>query len=366
VKIHLIAEAGTNHNGSVETGRRLIAAAAAAGADSVKFQMIFPDGLYLPRLYENGRYRESEVYAARCATALTPDQFRELADACREADLPFSASVFDRTGAALLDELDAPYIKVASCDLNNSPLLRAAADTGRLILLSTGMSTLAEIERAVRDVQAAGNRRLVLMHCVSVYPCPTGLMNLGFLDTLRSQFGLPVGLSDHTESSLAAAIAVAKGVSWIEKHMTLDRSLPGFDHAYAMEPESLAAFVADVRTAAEACAPQPAKVSPQEQQVRARARRGLYAARDITVGETITEADVLIVRPEGPLPPNALPAVCGRVTTRPIRQYEALTWEALTRHVETELESRVTGEVSRNSTHNSELETRTLSVGCGS
>ena len=186
----MIAEAGTNHNRSVSTGRTLIDVGRQAGADSVKFQMIWPEGLYLPKFFAHGEYRESEIYAQRAAGALTPDEFRELARYCVDNGIGFSSSVFDRQGIALLDELDAPYIKIASGDLNNSPLICAAAQTGRRIVLSTGMSTLNEIEQAIADVRATGNEDVVLMHCVSVYPAQTEHMNLGFIDTLRSKFQL--------------------------------------------------------------------------------------------------------------------------------------------------------------------------------
>ncbi len=327
--LHLIAEAGTNHNRSVETGKRLIDAGRRSGANSVKFQMIWPEGLYLPAFYEDGAYRESEVFAQRASGALTPDEFRELASYCHETGVGFSSSVFDRKGIALLDELDVEYIKIASCDLNNSPLICAAAETGRRIVLSTGMSTLKEIESAVLDVQRTGNTNLVLMHCVSIYPAPVARMNLSFIDTLKTKFDLPVGLSDHTESSVAAAIAVAKGVMWIEKHITLDRSSQGFDHAYAMEPDGFAGFVQDVRASESACSVAFDKVAQEEASVRVRARRALYAARDIVAGASLCDDDVLIVRPEGPLRPNDLPQVLGCTAGRDIRRYEALTWDAL-------------------------------------
>jgi sialic acid synthase SpsE len=319
VQPHVIAEAGTNHNGSLDTARALVDTAVAGGADSVKFQMIFPEGLYLPG---------TEVFERRRQGALRPDDYRALAGCCRERGIPFSASVFDQRGIELLDELDAPYIKFASCDLNNSALLRAGADTKRRLIISTGMSTLEEVERSLRDVLATGNRNVVLMHCVSVYPCPTELMNLPFLDAL-ARFGQPVGLSDHTESSLAAAIAVSKGAAWIEKHITLDRKSPGFDHAYAMEPDAFARYVADVRAASQACRPPPEKLSPQEVAVKQRARRGLYAARDLLPGHTISAADILVVRPENVLAPNDLPAVVGRSPARAIRRHEPISWELL-------------------------------------
>ena len=305
----------------------MIDVAVRSGADSVKFQMIFPEGLYLPRFYREGRYEDSEVFAQRMRTALSADDYRALAAHAGERGIPFSVSVFDRQGVELLDELDVSFIKIASCDLNNPPLLRAAAETGRKLVISTGMATLKEIERAVAEARGSGHGDIVLMHCVSVYPCSLEQMNLSFIDTLRREFAVPVGLSDHTETSLAAAIAVAKGVTWIEKHFTLDRGAAGFDHAYAMEPSGLAGFVSDVAAAVAACELRERKVSASEHEVKRRARRGLYAARDLPAGKTLMEDDVLVVRPEGPLPPAALPRVVGQIVRRAFHQYEPLTWE---------------------------------------
>lgn len=321
--VHVIAEAGTNHNGSLETAKKLVGVAYAAGADSVKFQIIYPEGLYLPRFYNDGKYIVNEVFQKRQAGMLTDDDYRRLAEYCRIRGLPFSGSVFDLQGIKLLDEFNAPYIKIASCDLNNSRLLKCAAEFGRPLIASTGMATLGEIEQAVKDILSTGNRTLVLMHCVSVYPCPVEGMNLSFIDVLKTAFGLPVGLSDHTESSLAAAIAVSKGVSWIEKHFTLDRKSPGFDHAYSMEPEGLAVYLKDVRSCEAACRRQVEKTHDTEKTTRQRAHRALYSARDMTVGEIVTEAEILTVRPEGPLAPNDIYSILGRTLRQPIRQYQA-------------------------------------------
>lgn len=322
---HIIAEAGTNHNGSRATAERLIEVARFAGANSVKFQIIYPEGLYLTRLWQDGSLVSNPVVDARRNQMLSDDDYHGLADKARVAGIPLSASVFDARGVALLDSLDPPYLKIASTDLNNGPLLTTAAERGRRMIVSTGMSSLGEIERAVEIITATGNRDLVLMHCVSVYPCPTERMNLGFLDTLRTAFGFPVGLSDHTESSIAAAIAVAKGATWIEKHFTLDRTSEGFDHAYAMEPDALAAYVADVRAAAAACAPVDGKLGEQERTVRKRARRALYTTRDLAPGEELVADAVQIVRPEGPLAPNDLPLILGRRLRRAVRAFDPLT-----------------------------------------
>ena len=328
-EVHVIAEAGTNHNGRVDTALKLANAAQEAGADSVKFQMIFPAGLYLPSLWQDGKLTENTVFAARTRAALSGSGFSRIAGHCKSIGIPFSASVFDRAGLDLLRELEAPYIKLASCDLNNGPLLRMAAERGRRLILSTGMSSLGEIETAVRTVLDTGNRDLVLMHCVSVYPCPVEITNLGFLDTLKSAFGLPVGFSDHTQSSIAAAIAVSKGVTWIEKHFTLDRKDEGFDHAYAAEPATLTAYVADIRSAIQACAPGQPKTREAEAGVRKRARRALYAARDLAPLEVVREEDVLIVRPEGPMEPNDLHRVVGASARRAVRRYEPFSPDAL-------------------------------------
>ena len=303
--------------------------ARAAHADSVKFQIIYPESLYLTRILRNGQYEDNEVVEMRRRSMLSDDEYRELADYCRQQGIAMSASIFDPRGLALLNEFDPPYIKIASCDLNNSRLLKQAAELGRRLILSTGMSTLGEVEEAVTDVLSTGHTDIVLMHCVSVYPCPTEKMNLGFLEVLRSAFGLPVGLSDHTEKSLAAAVAVSRGVTWIEKHFTLDRSAEGFDHAYAMEPNALAAYVSDVRSVEAACARPPEKLGEVESEVKTRARRGIFAARQIEPGETISEEDLLVVRPESCLRPNTLGELIGKVAQRAIQPSEPITRDHL-------------------------------------
>jgi N,N'-diacetyllegionaminate synthase len=324
MSVHVVAEAGTNHNGDLGTGEKLVEVAAASGADSVKFQVIYPEGLYLPAFPENGGYRPNEVIEARRKGMLSDDGYRRLAELARERGIPLSASVFDTRGLDLLEELDPPYFKLASVDLNNVSFVREVAERGRRVVLSTGMSTLDEVEQSVEAFLSTGNSDLVLMHCVSVYPVGLSDMNLGFIDVLRDRFGVPVGLSDHTESSLAAAIAVAKGVSWIEKHFTLDRGSEGFDHAYAMEPDMLAAYIADIRASEAAVAPPRSKVGEAEQTTRERARRALYAANDLEAGQVIGPDDVLVVRPQGPMGAAEFDAVVGTKLTRPLRRYEAL------------------------------------------
>jgi N,N'-diacetyllegionaminate synthase len=324
--LHVIAEAGNNHDGDVATAERLIDIAAEAGADSVKFQVIHPEGLYLAEFPTADGYRPNEVIAARRRHQLSHADYERLARHCADRGIAFSASIFDTEGIALLDRLDAPYIKIASCDLNNIRLIRAAAATGRKLVISTGMSTFEEVERTLDAL--SGHDDIVLLHCVSVYPAALEQMNLRFLEQLAAT-GFPVGLSDHTPDPTASAIALALGASWFEKHFTLDRTREGFDHAYALEPGELNEYVATLRAAQAALTPAAEKVGPAEREVARRARRAVYAARDLEAGTQLTDEDLLVVRPEGPLDAAAAERVVGRRLTAPLRRYEPLRWELL-------------------------------------
>ncbi len=325
--VHIIAEAGTNHNGSLKIAKQLVDVSKKSKADSIKFQIIYPDKLYLPKIYIAGKYVENEVYQKRIAGMLTDDEYDAISEYCGRKKIAFGASVFDEKGINLLDKLNAPYIKIASCDINNSSLLKQAAERMRKLIVSTGMATLREIEKAVTDIVKTGNTNIVLMHCVSVYPARTEIMNLKFIEILKQAFGFPVGLSDHTEESIAAVISISMGTEWIEKHFTLNRDTEGFDHAYAMEPESLKRFIKDIRAATKACQKQKTKIQKEELTVKSGARRSLYAARDIKKGEVLTDADILIVRPEGKLNPNDFDKIVGSVAKCSIKKYMPLSYE---------------------------------------
>jgi sialic acid synthase SpsE len=324
-KTHVIAEAGTNHNGKLDIALKLIDTAVAASADSVKFQIIHPEELYLPMVYNNGNYIDNEIFYQRKKWMLPDEAYRELAAYCKDKHISFAASVFDKKGVKLVDDMDVEYIKIASCDLNNYRFLKTAAETGRTIIISTGMATLGEIEQAVLACTSTGNNDLVLMHCVSLYPCPLSEMNLRFIDALKACFNFPVGFSDHSQSNLATAIAVSKGVEYVEKHFTLDRSSEGFDHSYSLEPKELVKYVRDIRECESACRHKLNKIGEQENNVKNRARRGLYAACDIEAGKLISCTDVLISRPEGDLKPQDVDLISGKRACRKIHRFEAIS-----------------------------------------
>lgn len=322
---HIIAEIGSNHNGNFNTAKELIDMAVEAGADSVKFQIINTEGLYLPGNYEFGHYDINYVRAFREKTKFTDAEYFELAEYSRSKDIMFCASVFDLKSLNLLLSLNSPFIKIASTDLNNIVFLRKVAAKGKPMIVSTGMSDIEEIRHTVVELEKTGFRDLTLMHCVSAYPSNTEDMNLGFIDILRQEFGYPVSLSDHTKNSIAACLAVAKGVSHIEKHITLDCKQEGLDHKHAADPVTFKQYVEDIHAAYKALQPADIKIREDEAYVKKRARRSVYAARTIQNGEIISEEDLLIVRPSNILTADQADMVIGKKANRHIGQYEPLS-----------------------------------------
>jgi len=311
-KTHIIAEAGNNHNGDVETAFRLVDIAKDSGADSVKFQIIYPEGLYIPEIIKNGGREVNPILSIRRKSMLSNDNYRVIKEYCDNVGIIFSASIFDERGISLLCDLNVPYIKIASTDLNNFRLLRQVAETKKQLIISTGMSKLSEIERAIDAIYKTGNENIVLLHCVSVYPASANMTNLGFIDTLKTKFGVKVGFSDHTESSISAAVAVSKNISHIEKHFTIDRTQNGFDHAYAMEPDQFKQYICDLRDIERSCQYKENKVSIEEKSVADRARRGIYFSRNIKSGEVIKSEDLLIVRPPSAFQADQIDKVVGK------------------------------------------------------
>jgi N,N'-diacetyllegionaminate synthase len=325
--IHVIAEAGTNHNGSKEKAKELIALAKRAGADSVKFQIINPWGLYLPGEYSYGHYDIKKVIEIRKSTVMPDETYRELEAYSKAQEIAFSSSVFDKEGLDLLCSLNPPYIKIASCDLNNIRFLKQVVERGKKVVLSTGMSSLHDIEKTVKALEKSGKPDLVLLHCVSVYPAKTEQANLSFITTLKKTFGYEVGFSDHTGESIAACMALALGANWFEKHFTTDRTQEGFDHAYAMEEDGFTKYIADLHAAEAALLPKDEKISDAERYTRKRARRSLYASREIKAGDIIRDEDVLCVRPEGIMNADDIDLIVGKKASVGLKQYEAFAPE---------------------------------------
>ena len=319
--LHIIADLCTNHDGDTVKAKELICRAHQSGADSAKLQIIYPEGLYIAKIPSESGLIDNPILEQRRKSMLPDTVYEQLADYSQTLPLPLSGSVFDTRGLDILDELDAPYIKLASCDLNNLPFVAEAAERGRPLILSTGMAELPEMEKTMETAQKAGARDIVLLHCVSIYPAPIEKTNLAMISILLREFGVPVGFSDHTLNSVAAVAAVALGATWFEKHFTLRTTDAGFDHAHSTPPEAFSAYVRDLRAAAKACTSQHPKVGEAEMALRTRARRGLYAARDMAAGEILRKEDVLIVRPESILRPDDLDRLLGKTLVEAIAAF---------------------------------------------
>lgn len=323
----VIAEAGVNHNGSLEQALRMVDVAAVAGADAVKFQTFEAAKLTTAKA-EKAAYQVLNTAeggsqrAMLAALELSRSDHEVLLQRCRERRIEFMSSAFDSDSLIFIAGLGVPMLKIPSGDITCGPLLLQAAKLGRPLVLSTGMSTLAEIEEALgllafgmtHDSQPSGKsdfqaawwdasarallrERVTLLHCVTQYPAPPASVNLRAMDTMARAFGLPVGYSDHTLGIEIALAAVARGASIIEKHFTLDRSLPGPDHAASLEPAELSQLVRSIHNINLALGSPVKAPSSDEAANRSVARRSLTAARQISCGEIYRDGVLAYKRP---------------------------------------------------------------------
>lgn len=312
----IIAEVGVNHNGSVDMALMLIDAAAEAGADAVKFQAFRPDRLVLPSApkaeYQTHKSDRSESqFDMLKRLQLEDDAYITLRNRCTERGVIFLCTPFDEQSADLLDEIGVAAFKVGSGDVTNHFLLRHIARKMRPVLLSTGMASLQEVSEAVRII-AAKAIPFALLQCVSNYPADPADVNLLAIKTMHDAFGCVVGYSDHTLGNEVAFAAVALGAHVIEKHFTLDRSLPGPDHLASSEPSGFAALVAGVRTVEKALGNGLKARAPSEAATALVARRSLVSAALIPAGTRIDETMVVARRPGGGMAPNQLSTILGR------------------------------------------------------
>ena len=300
MKKFIIAEAGSNHNGDIEKAFQLVDIAKKANADSVKFQFIYADGLYLPEYNLNSKCFKSGVHQKRKKEELSDDEWKKVWDYSKNIGIDISASVFCTRGVSLLKNLGCTYVKIASTDLTNHKLIKEVSQNFDHVLISTGMSSIDEISDSVnRAKRSNSNINLKLMHCVSLYPCPFKNSNLSRINELQNKFGLEVGYSDHTEDIRSAILASAKGVDLFEKHFTYDKSQAGFDHAHAQDPTELMLYIKTLNECNEADKWTESKADQEagEEITKIRARRGVYISKDLPSGHLVKEDDLLYVRP---------------------------------------------------------------------
>ncbi|UCD38375.1 MAG: N-acetylneuraminate synthase [Fidelibacterota bacterium] len=331
---YIVAEAGVNHNGDIEVARQLVDMAVAAGADAVKFQTFTAEGLVTVEAPKADYQLETtdpgeSQFEMLQRLELSPEQHEELIDYCRDRKIQFLSTPFDESSADFLDQLGLPAFKVGSGEVTNLPFLAHIARKGKPLILSTGMACLGEVEDAVRTIRQAGNEQFIVLHCVSNYPAAPADANLRSMATMQAAFDVAVGYSDHTLGIEVALAAVALGACLIEKHFTLDRTLPGPDHKASLEPDELKALVQGIRTVEQALGHGRKEPAASEVETAAVARKSLVAARDLPAGTVLSEDMIVLKRPGTGLPPGMRPYLVGRSVRTPIKAGTLLTWELL-------------------------------------
>jgi len=331
----IIAEAGVNHNGSLDMAKSLVDAAAAAGADAVKFQTFRTEHV-VTRSAEKAAYQKETTGSGESQfdmirrLELSFDDFRDLCRHARSRGITFLSTPDDRVCADFLLSLGVPAFKISSGEVTNFPLLSHIGALGRPVILSTGMSDLGEVERALAVLRAAGAEELILLHCVTSYPAEAADANLKAMETLRCAFQVPVGYSDHTLGIRIPLAAVAMGACIIEKHFTLDRSLPGPDHRASLSPPELKEMVAGIREIERAMGSGRKIPSAGECEIRRVARRSIVAALKIPRGSLIEAGMLELKRPGTGLPPALLPRLMGKQVKRTIQADELIRWDDIT------------------------------------
>lgn len=331
---YIIAEVSANHGQNIETAKRIIEGAAAAGADAVKLQTYRPDTITLdlhepPFIVEGGLLWDGASLHDLYADAMTPWEWhQELFDLANSLGMQAFSSPFDPTAVQFLEDLNVPAYKIASFEIIDHGLIELVSRTGKPVIISTGMAALNEIEDAVRVATEAGVQGLALLRCNSGYPAAPEEMDLNTIADMQERFQVPIGLSDHTLGHLASVAGVAMGAAILEKHVTLERSDGGPDAAFSLEQEELAALVSDVREI-EALSGS-VRYGPSEREVASRSlRRSLFVVEDVIAGEAVTTENVRSIRPGNGMHPGELPNVIGQTFKSDARRGTPLTRELL-------------------------------------
>ncbi len=312
----IIVELSGNHGGHLDNALKLVDEAAATGADAIKIQTYTADTITLDCdsdefTLKGGLWGGRKLYELY-QEAYTPWEWHEaLFQRAKDHGIPLFSSPFDTTAIDLLEDLDCPAYKIASFEINDIGLIKAATATGKPIIISTGMATLDEIQEAVQAVEDAGGTQLGILHCISGYPTPIDDCNLHTISDLQTRFNVPIGLSDHTIDNTAAITATALGAAIIEKHFTLDRSEGAVDAAFSLEPQEFANMVKSCKKAHRALGKAGYDLKQSESKSRA-LRRSLYVTKDIKHGDTFTHENVRSVRPSSGMHTRYLPRVIGK------------------------------------------------------
>lgn len=330
----VIAEAGSNHNGELEIAKEMIRVAADAGADAIKFQIFRAEKLYVKNAGEADYLKEHRsIYDIIEDSEIPYEWLPKLFSYCMDKGILFLSSPFDEFSADKLEEQNVPAYKIASFTITHVPFLKYIAKKRKPIILSTGASNIAEISEALQAIYEQKNKELILLHCVSSYPAPLEYINLKVMKTLKQIFQVPIGISDHSKDPLIVPLAAtALGADLIEKHFTLDRTMPGPDHKYAIEPNELKDMIQGIRGVEKALGSAIKTVTRIEDELFKFAKRRIHAIKDIKKGGLLTEENIAILR-SGKSKPGIYPKfwdiVIGKRVTSEVKKYEGITWDDL-------------------------------------
>ena len=317
---YVIAEIGSNHNGDIELAKKMIDEAKKCGADCVKFQSWSKDSIFSKKVYEdnyflNDNYRERTDYTLESIVdeySLGINEHHILKKYCDEVEIDFNSTPFSKVEVDLLvDELDVPFIKIASMDLNNIPFLCYIAKKRRPVVISTGLCGLAEVDSAIECLEKNGCNEIIILHCVAIYPPLDEQVNLNNIDMLRNTFGYPVGYSDHTLGIMVPTMAIAKGACIIEKHFTLDKNMKGWDHKISADSKELGEIVKIAHNGYKVLG-SFRKVVNEDEERRNAFKRSIVSARDIKQGSIICEMDIDYKRPGTGIEPKYYEFIIGK------------------------------------------------------
>ncbi len=322
---YIIAEIGANHNGDMALCRRLIDAAVESRADAVKLQSWTDKSLFSKGVYEESPDLHGEVRRYQ----LSIEQHLEIQEYCKSKGVTFFSTPVSMAEADMLEEMDVPFYKIASMDVNHLPFLRHVARKKRPMVISTGMATLSEIEQAVNVVRGEGNEEIVLLHCVALYPPDFDIVNLRNIGMLSDIFGVPVGFSDHTVGIGCSLAAVALGACVIEKHFTLDKNMEGWDHSISADPADMALLVQEGHNIQRSLGNYNRTVSADEIEKAKLMRPSLVMRQAMRSGDIVTEHDLDFKRPGTGIRPDEMHYVVGRRLVKDVEEDELLLWNHL-------------------------------------
>lgn len=336
-KPYIIAEIGANHNGDMNLAKKIIDSAIHAGVDAVKFQSWSNKSLISEEEYElNQIYNDSEKKHFGSLREmvnkyfLRPSQHKLLKDYCDRKGITFCSTPFSTEEVDMLEDLNVDFYKIASMDINNFSLLKHVAEKQKTIILSTGMSSISEIENAVSLIESSGNNQIIILHCISIYPPKMGDVNLNNIKMLQKVFPkYPIGFSDHSLGSALPIAAASLGASLLEKHFTLDKNLPGWDHDISADFEEMKFIVDATNDVTAALGTYQRIVSHEEKVKKLKFRRSIVTTRKILKGEIISEMDITFKRPGTHISPDEKKYVIGRKTNRELKKDILISWEDL-------------------------------------